>query len=261
MKKHRKTLSALMCAVMLIIACFGGVSSAYAEENDDVNGDLSLEEGAEVYYRSAEEMALLQAKIDAANLHMLSHYSGSDLTDSLIFQEVTLSVPRYAQETGYYCGPATVKEIIHYFNGSSQTQAQYAATLGTTTNGTTMTVIPGVLTNAIGSDMNQYYYDDTWTTFSQWATRIMTAIDEGNPVVVDVNASAGYTSIPYTGNGHYLAVIGYIYDTQTHTLTDVKVADPSTACNSYYTSQGYLWYTASDLFNANAAHWRRAIIW
>lgn len=38
----------------------------------------------------------------------------------------TIEVPVFGQEINYYCGPATVKKIIHYIKGSSSSQSFYA---------------------------------------------------------------------------------------------------------------------------------------
>ncbi len=261
MKKVFKRALLLLCLTLFFMTGFHGVNNVYADEEEIEDGDLSLEEGAEVYYMTDEEKVLLATKIHKANLHLLSsETSDSENTRSLI--EFSLSVPRYQQENGYYCGPATVKEILQYYNGSSLTQSQYASALGTTTLGTDMPIITSVLNNNLSSNISPYSYDDTWTSFSEWSTRVKYAIDTGHPVVVDINSSAGYASLPYASStGHYLAIIGYCYNPPFSSLSLVKVADPSSACNSYYSNQGSLWYSASDLFSANAAHFRHAIIW
>lgn len=41
-------------------------------------------------------------------------------------KEVTINVQEFRQEEDYYCGPATVKQVLNYITGSSLEQADYA---------------------------------------------------------------------------------------------------------------------------------------
>lgn len=41
-----------------------------------------------------------------------------------------LNVPYFRQENGYYCAPATTKQTLHYINGTSLSQSQYAPHVG-----------------------------------------------------------------------------------------------------------------------------------
>lgn len=253
MKKTVKTLSCILTVVMLFCHMKPVLASPQFTE---VNGDLSLEEGAEEFVQTEENLEILEKKLAGLDQteNKMGQLSAQDRAGTPNFIKVELSVPYYVQANNYYCGPATVKEIVQYYNGSSGTQAYYANLLGTTTNGTDMTYIPSVLNSSISSSI--YAYDDTWTSFSQWATRVMASIDAGNPVVADISTS-GVTmlQIPYVTTGHYVAIIGYSYDTRSNTLASVKIAD------SHPTYYGIYWYPSSDLYTANDNHFRHAILW
>lgn len=76
-----------------------------------------------------------------------------------------LAGPWFKQQNGYYCGPATVKQVLHYINNVSSTQDTYASELGTTSAGTDMTGIPGVLNSHISGYEYNYYDIGTAATY------------------------------------------------------------------------------------------------
>lgn len=253
-----KKLYSLAVALVSLLLFLSIPAAAFAQEAFRVDGDLSPEEGAEIFIQTEENLKLLEKKLAGLN------QTSEKITELLDRQRAgipnfirkELPVPCFIQQNGYYCGPATVKEVVHYFNGVSSSQEYYANRLGTSTGGTTMTQIPGVLNSCITS--NNYAYDDTWSNFNQWATRIMNSIDSGNPVIIDISTDgiqAQMLRLPYDTEGHYLAIIGYSFDTRAGTLASIKVSDPHPVYN------GLIWYPASDIYKANFNHWRKAIIW
>lgn len=59
-----------------------------------------------------------------------------------------LSVTNYRQDNDYYCGPANVKQVVQYLNGSSASQSTYASYMGTnSTDGTYVYAIRNALNN------------------------------------------------------------------------------------------------------------------
>jgi len=91
----------------------------------------------------------------------------------------TISVTGFEQERNYWCGPATTKQVLHFLNGSSQTQTYYAGKLGTTTDGTDFSLIDDVLNNH--QTKNTYVYSDYDSTeFLSWKTAMILSIDWGS---------------------------------------------------------------------------------
>lgn len=167
----------------------------------------------------------------------------------------TCKVPVFEQINGYYCGPATLKQVIHFINGSSLSQSQYATKLGTTTAGTDMTVIRTVLNEEISGLSYKYY---TFSSFDSWFIRVRASIDYNFPAILDID-TRHVSAFPYNSSGHYVNVSGYdVYrdmqgpEYDTHL---VRITDP------WGPGLGNRWYESNDLYTANSNHWRSAIIW
>lgn len=201
----------------------------------NLDGDLSLEEGAEVYIYTAEERIKSQARLALANQMRITFPTYTEL-----------SGPWFKQQNGYYCGPATVKQVLHYINGVSQSQDDYAAELGTTSAGTDMTRIPGVLNSHISG--YEYAYDDIGTA-ATWLNIVRTSLYNNKPAILDINTVGRKPPFPYESEGHFVNVSGY-----DGVNAKVRITDP-------YDDEQKRWYSVNDLYGANSAHWRKAIIW
>jgi hypothetical protein len=205
-----------------------------------LDGDMSIEEGGQPYKPNATDRKENQRKLDEMN-------KKSEIKPLVNFYYKTLNMQTFQQINGYYCGPATVKQTLHYLKGSSLTQESYASQLGTTTSGTDMTRIPGVLNN----NYNGYVYSYIGIgTFYDWLGKVMYSLDGSRPAVIDIKATTG-SNWPYTTNGHFLNVSGLEWiDTPKAMVTD-----------PYIKGLGSNWYTAETVYNVNNAHFRQAIIW
>ncbi len=64
-----------------------------------------------------------------------------------------------AQQTGYWCGPASTRIALSARMASPPSQAQLAAQLGTTTAGTNHI---GLVTGALNSVLRTTYYETKW---------------------------------------------------------------------------------------------------
>lgn len=110
----------------------------------------------------------------------------SDSLSTLSYDEgyyKILAVTCYEQENSYYCGPATVKQVIQYLNGSSSAQKKYATELGTTTDGTDMTKIAGVL----NTHTSKGYVMQSIGSKATWMSRIEADTKSSIPVVLEIN--------------------------------------------------------------------------
>ena len=197
------------------------------------------------YVETAEDAALKKMKDkDMARMKLLR----AD-PDNVYY---TLSVPVFEQINGYYCGPATVKQVIHYFNGSSSSQGTYATALGTTASGTTMTNIPGVVNAAIGSKWT-YVYDSIGTK-SNWAEKIIYNTSMSKPVILDITTN-NVSAFPYNSAGHFVNTSGVDYRVlSSGTSQKIRITDP------YGPGLGNIWYNEADLYKANSDHFRQAFI-
>lgn len=221
-----------------LLTCFFMIDVAVASA-EEANGDLTLEEGAEIYVPSEEDKKLLKEK-----LAEIEKIEANYLPDGEYY---TLGVPVYQQINGYYCGPATVKQVTQYVKGSSNSQDYYAKQLGTTTAGTDMTRIKTFLQKNVWSS---YVYSSIGTS-GEWLSKIRYGMRVKKPAVLDIDTRK-VSAFPYNSSGHFVNTSGL--DTKYQPVR-VRITDP------YGPGLGNRWYRSTDLYNANKNHWRQAIIW
>lgn len=169
----------------------------------------------------------------------------------------TISVTGFKQETSYWCGPATTKQVLHFLNGSSESQQYYANKLGTTKDGTVFSEIDDLLNKE--QSVNRYNYV-TYSSgeFIQWKAANIFAIDAGYPVVLDLKITP-QTMPKYKNNveGHILNTSGY--DARDDNKLRIRVTDPFDEGGRGDTL-GNQWYDMDGVWKANQAHFRKAII-
>lgn len=222
---------ALLFAICISIF-LSGVIAVPVLAQGKIDGDLTYEEGA-VDYITPEMRALEQKKLNALYRSRISYPSS-----------IKISVTHFPQQNGYYCGPATVKQVVHWINGSSNNQDWYADKLGTTRAGTDMSRIPGVLNECIDE---QFYVYSSMGTQTEWMDKIRSSVYNDRPAVLDINTLELGHEFPYEVEGHFVNVSGY-------SSTQVRITDP-------YDESGNVWYDIDVLYSANSAHFRQAIIW
>ncbi|TCB95902.1 hypothetical protein E0H26_17165 [Micromonospora zingiberis] len=149
-----------------------------------------------------------------------------------------------AQTTGYYCGPAAVRNALSAA-GIDRDQDTLATQLGTTYAGTNSAEDT---TRVLNAAVEGKPYETTMlpggsatpAQMDQLQADVVAAVADGRSVVVNVAGSAtdttgGWHSFP---GGHYIAVVGYEDDGRL-----VKIAD--SADPSYYS----YWMSTIDLAN------------
>ena len=249
-KNHKKIISLVLSAFMLI-GMTNTLVSAKTTTSTDVDGDLSISEGAKPYVQTAEDLQLVNAKLknlDARSTSTAVRSTASAASDApLMIRKLDVIV--FKQTETYWCGPATVKQVLHYINGSSLSQKTYANkdNLNTTTSGTNMVNIDGVLNKY--QTRNRYVYSQ-FANYDEWHTRVRYDMVYGIPTVIDIN-SIGNSNWKYSTEGHFLCISGY--DNSSGTLYNY-VADP------HYTYPGTYKYKASVVYAVNRAHFRSAVI-
>ena len=134
------------------------------------------------------------------------------------YYNIDLGMYYYKQEYDYYCGPATVYQMLKYFNGTSPSQQDIARALGTTSAGTVGTEIPKYL----NKKQNFRTYDIyTVSTLSGMKVVINDALDANAPVVLRIKLPSTNNEFGYYTPGHFLNVGG-----QNTGAINYKIVDP-----------------------------------
>lgn len=168
----------------------------------------------------------------------------------------TIAVPSYKQTTSYYCGPATIKQVVQFLKGSSLAQSSYASQLGTTSSaGSDFSLVDNVLNN--NQTKKTFVYGNIGT-YDNWANRIKTSLTNNYPVVLDLKITPSYMP-KYTRNiaGHILNVSGV---NTTSTPFQVRLTDPFDEGGRGVTL-GNVWHPQKGVYDANNAHFRKAFIY
>ncbi len=222
------------------------LSAVTVSANENLNGDMTIEEGGTAFVETSEIRRLRMFKeMELAN-RLLQDPVNYVSDEGYIILDVT----PFQQENGYYCGPATVKQVLHFINGVSYSQDYYADLLGTTEDGTNMTYIPDVLNSEIGYD---YYIYDEIDSYEEWSSKISQGLLNEMPPVLDINTYGYWDDFFYETSGHFV---------------NVCIDDPITTDGDGY----YFWITdpahgdrkmieKTTLFQVNYQHFRRAFIW
>lgn len=170
----------------------------------------------------------------------------------------TLSVPRYKQETTYWCGPASIQMMISY-NGKFVEQKDLAKEAGTTTQGSNTLD----LRNVLNKHIDNHTFGVTRIGSSDY-TRLFNIINsniftKSQPVLALVKTER----LPYYNghaSNHYIVARGltkYIDDGTGQPvigLSEVRVVDPHHN-NNYY---GYFTVGYNDFYNAVNFNWVEA---
>ncbi len=138
-----------------------------------------------------------------------------------------LSITNYTQSNSYYCGPANVKQVLQYINGSSLSQSTYASNMGTNSSGTYVYRIRNELNN------KQSYHTYAYTQMGsgdleKFKNIISSDIFYGNDTEVKgipVILHALTKALPIYNShntGHYLTVSGYSAIARTVTYVDTN---------------------------------------
>ena len=118
-----------------------------------------------------------------------------------------LSVPNYQQQNGYYCGPANIKQVVQYLNGSSSSQDTYASYMGTnSTNGTYVYQMKNALNNYT-SQSYSYILGSNYNS-STFATLVQNKVSANKPIILHANTSS-LSLYNGTSLGHYITVNGH----------------------------------------------------
>lgn len=184
-----------------------------------------------------------------SEINSLAAISTNDIEPSRYYV-YKLSVPNYQQQNGYYCGPANIKQVVQYLNGSSYSQDTYASYMGTNSNdGTYVYQMTNALNNYTSKSYS-YVLGNNYNT-NTFATLVQNRVSNNKPIILHALTSslALYNG---TNLAHYITVNG-------HTLT-AAFGGSSGINNIYYVDTWYQNYgsgsvlgehmdTTSNVFN------------
>jgi hypothetical protein len=242
---NRKSLSGKMLAMCVaIIVVVLSTAPVFA----------SAEASAVVPVPTSEEKTVLaqkKAEMDAFLAKEQAMLDAGTLTLAAASTTVSLPIPAYQQANSYYCGPATVKAVVQYHNGTSSSQTTYANLLGTTASGTEFSKVATVLSDKTGKN---YVYGQMATSMLQWKTCINLDLTTWEmAAIMDIRATSSNWKYPTTG--HILPIRGMVYTGTVNSISHVIMADSHPDyCTANYKE------TATRAYNVNHAHPQQAMV-
>ena len=159
------------------------------------------------------------------------------------------------QERSYWCGPAAVQTALPCF-GIKPAQGTIAARLGTSTGGTSMTLVDDVLraytakpyTFHAAASAGDFYNHVLYTVYSRY-----------RPLIVDVRITAGWGPYRKDHAGHIIALDGMDWRYGTVRVDD-SYDEHLWQSGGGYTG-GHTTYTRAQMWNAVAAHAGHPIVY
>lgn len=168
-----------------------------------------------------------------------------------------------------YCGPTSVKQVIHYINGSSNSILFYADKLGVPPEG------PGAYVYAIRNVLNEYQNRHTYnnirsTDFPNLIYYIQVSLNKNCPAIINVKNTTTASGFPYITDGHYLTVSGLNleytgdFEPQIFSKTDNLYSSPVSLIkitDTWYQGYPNNWYNSSIIYNIHNNHPGKNIIY
>lgn len=152
-----------------------------------------------------------------------------------------LSVTASKQERSYWCGPANIKQVIQFINGSSSSQSTYATSMKTDSTGTYVYR----MTNELNLRQSKftYAYEEVHFDVNGMQDRILRNTTLDKPIILHARTEYLYM---YNGTslGHYLTVSGYWIDT--------TAPGPQSAPRAYYVDPFYKDYGRGSVFGTHS---------
>lgn len=191
-------------------------------------------------YYTEEYQAMIKEKGDAADLYLLQK------NKLKAGGKKTVSVSGYLQENSYYCGPASVRNVLSKVNGSSPAQSTLASSMGTNSSyGTYVYKVANELSSRTGFNyVSQSVYDKSV------GNSVVSSIDSGYIPVYNVDTKTLNSNYTFS-SGHYIVGTGYdYYASGSSGYSNVQYFDV------YYGSAvtGYHWTTVTNMDNAIKAN-------
>lgn len=233
----KKLLCSLLIGVTLSTIMISPIKASTIASSDLQTYEQHL--NAPDYY-TEDYQGILKEKGDAADLYLLQK-------DKLrAGGRRTVSVPGYLQSNSYYCGPASVQNVLSKINGSSPSQSALASSMGTSSSyGTYVYKVANELASRTGFNyVSQSVYDRSV------GNSVVSSIDSGYIPIYNVDTKTLNSNYAFS-SGHYIVGTGYDYSASGSSgYSSIQYFDV------YYGSAvtGYHWTTVTNMDNAIKAN-------
>lgn len=206
MKMQKSIIALLLCTFLTItFPCYANT------EESEINEYILLNQGTPYDVAKNEE----NLKKKKQFLKEISELRASEISPMSSYMPAKImGLPCFAQEKIYYCGPANVKQVIQFYNGTSASQATYASSMGTTSSGT----VVANMVNELNKRQSKFTYCFEYVSNSSLpVNEFMDAVEDLTYVNMPMILHALPKYLPLyngKGKGHYLTVEGYAYDSE-----------------------------------------------
>ncbi|MCQ4935561.1 MULTISPECIES: C39 family peptidase [Anaerotignum] len=251
------TLTVVMIASMGTMAFANDLKAIESKSKIDTSA-LSVSGDAGQISKSALSEADIQAILNGKSNKVSSRSSIQDnslidklsvLSQSKVARSASsggaLGVKVFTQEEEYYCGPATVKQTLHYINGYSSSQKSIANAIGTTPAGSNLEPMVEYIND--NKDYGSTYVIISQPSKSKILRMVEYAVDHETPVVCRLRFKRT-GSWEYKTNGHFLNANGFNSYGDEILLTDPNIKNVRPSAGGSY------WVTLNELYNATNDH-------
>lgn len=239
--KQRKLLSSLLAAVMVAASSLLVVGASDVQIRNGAGAgpkETYSEQLARIKKTgSAQQIQEAEAKIRFAEQASISPL----IEERLIVYKLLTGVPHILQEQSNWCGPATLKQTLHYFNGTAPEQNVLAAEM----------IRNGITTDTMMCNkLNEYQNQRTYVKADVPSeAALVNLLAEGlktyeAPVIAIVDTNARPNDFTYTAQ-HFLNVTGI-----STAKKSAYLIDPGTNEDGYATR----WYETEKLYKIIEAH-------
>lgn len=254
MKKSCK--KRIMSLVFAFIMVSSYTISVNAQENFNMEPCISIEEQIDII---SNDPTLSENERTIALELLLNANSESESRPPMLrsVYERNLSVPFYRQETDWWCGAASVKQIVNYYNGSSSSQNHIVNNTSAYINNSSGHRVTDstLLTNYIKSCTGKQYvhfYPSSESTFRQ---NVKNSIYANRPLLIGYKPSTS-NGFPYTAGDHFSVVSGII-EQDHYGPPLIQITDPyiTWKSSSSYHSRGTYHVYIRDALKALNSLW------
>lgn len=156
-----------------------------------------------------------------------------------------LGVKVFTQENDHFCGPATVKQTLHYINGYSSSQDTIARAIGTNDRGSNLEPMVDYINDH--KDYGSTYVIISRPSKSKILRMVEYAVEHKTPVVCRLRFERT-GSWKYETRGHFLNANGYNSYGDEILLTDPNIKNVRPSAGGSY------WVTLQELYDATNDH-------
>lgn len=244
--KLKRIAIAFLTAVMSVNCVLSVGASAEESENHVVHDATEYKTLEEQYQEYVASDYVTEEGIEAFKEQFAEREAIENGTNVMPhIASAGVSVPYYAQETKYYCGPATVRQtyssLNKTINGSSYapSQSTIAQAIGTTSDGSDQNRMNSYLNNIFPSKAYATYWKNgAYTSDSGLLNHIVTDVSQNKPTIahVIINSTGGTANWNYTTSRHYLNYNGYTLGISAG-IDLIDVTDPNAAGHGYATGK------------------------